>query len=202
MGLGPNVLAGVGALAVVFAFFSRNLLEDMLNGILILIPARYAVGDMVEINNLSGFVESMNLYTTSLRDLDDNLKVIANGKIFIVINMTKDWSRVNFTIEINWDADIKKTMTILQNVADQMYKEPYWQEKMLTCAQILGIDKINHEGIMIRLLSKTKPLQQWDVGREYRWRVKEAFALARIRIGIPQTEIIHRREENHNHPNF
>lgn len=108
VGLSPNVLAGAGAVAVVFAFLSRNLLEDMLNGILILITDRYAVGDVVEINGLGGFVESMNLYTTSLRDLDGNLKVIPNGKIFTVINATKDWSRVNFTVEINWDADIKK----------------------------------------------------------------------------------------------
>ena len=192
VGLSPSFLAGAGAIAVVFAFLSRNLLEDMLNGILILITDRYAVGDVVDINGLSGFVESMNLYTTSLRDLDGNLKVIPNGKIFTVINMTKDWSRVNFTVEINWDADIRKTIDLLQNVADQMYKDPYWAEKMLTSAQILGIDKINHEGIMIRLLIKTKPIQQWDVGREYRWRVKEAFDLAGIRTGIPQTEIIHR----------
>lgn len=69
---------------------------------------------------------------------------------------------------------------------------------MLSSAEILGIDKINHEGIMIRLLIKTKPIQQWDVGREYRWRVKEAFDLAGIRTGVPQTEIIHRHEENNN----
>ncbi|WP_324282029.1 mechanosensitive ion channel family protein [Cyanobacterium aponinum UTEX 3221] len=198
VGLSPNVLAGAGAVAVVFAFLSRNLLEDMLNGILILITDRYAVGDVVEINGLGGFVESMNLYTTSLRDLDGNLKVIPNGKIFTVINATKDWSRVNFTVEINWDADIKKTINILQNVADQMYRDSYWHEKMLSSAEILGIDKINHEGIMIRLLIKTKPIQQWDVGREYRWRVKEAFDLAGIRTGVPQTEIIHRHEENNN----
>jgi small conductance mechanosensitive channel len=160
VGLSPSVLAGAGAIAVVFAFLSRNLLEDMLNGILILVTDRYAVGDVVEINGLNGFVETMNLYTTSLRDLDGNLKVITNGKIFTVINMTKDWSRVNFTVEINWDADIRKTIDILQNVADQMYKDPFWAEKMLTSAEILGIDKINHEGIMIRLLIKTKPIQQ------------------------------------------
>lgn len=202
VGLSPNVLAGAGAVAVVFAFLSRNLLEDMLNGILILITDRYAMGDVVEINGLGGFVESMNLYTTSLRDLDGNLKVIPNGKIFTVINMTKDWSRVNFTVEINWDADIRTTIDILQKVADQMYQEPRWREKMLTSAEILGIDKINHEGIMIRLLIKTKPIQQWDVGREYRWRIKEAFDLAGIRTGIPQTEIIHRHEEDNNSVNL
>lgn len=196
IGLSPNVLAGAGALAVVFAFLSRNLLEDMLNGILILVTDRYAVGDVVEINGMIGLVESMNLYTTSLRDLDGNSKVITNGQILTVINMTKDWSRVNFTVQINWNADIKKALTILQNVADQMYQESIWREKMLTSAEILGIDEIKHDGVMIRLLIKTKPVQQWDVGREFRWRVKEAFDLAGIQIGIPQREIRHHYSES------
>lgn len=79
IGLGQNVLAGAGALAVVFAFFSRNLLEDMLNGILILITDRYAVGDMVEINGLSGFVETMNLYTTRIVNNRITSRVCSNG---------------------------------------------------------------------------------------------------------------------------
>ena len=53
IGLSPTVIASAGALAVVFAFLSRNLLEDMLNGILILATDRYAVGDVIEINGLA-----------------------------------------------------------------------------------------------------------------------------------------------------
>ena len=199
IGLSPTFIASAGALAVVFAFLSRNLLEDMLNGILILATDRYAVGDVVEINGLNGCVETMNLYATSLRNLDGQLTVIPNGKISTVVNMTKNWSQVNFTVEVAWDTDIRKTMTILQNLADQMYEEEEWQDKMISSANILGIEQITHEGIMIRLIIATQPSMHWAVGREFRWRVKEAFDLAGIKVGIPQREIWH---HNHSQINF
>lgn len=196
IGINASVLTGAGAIAVVFAFLSRNLLEDMLNGILIFVTDRYAVGDVVNINNMAGLVEKMNLYTTSLRDLDGNLTVIPNGKILTVVNMTKHWSRVNFTVEVSWDADLKAVVSILKHIGEQMYDESPWRDKMLSSAEVLGIDRINYQGVMIRVLIKTKPIQQWDVGREYRWRVKEAFDVAGIKIGIPQTEVLHRPSES------
>ena len=166
----------------------------MLNGILILATDRYAVGDVIEINGLSGCVESMDLYATSLRNLDGQLTVIPNGKISTVINMTKNWSQVNFTIEIAWDNNIEQVMMILQNTADQMYQEEEWQEKMIASADILGIEHLAHEGIMIRLIIPTEPSMHWAVGREFRWRVKEAFESAGITIGIPQREIWHHNQ--------
>ncbi len=191
IGLNPNLLTGVGLFTVIFAFLSRNLLEDMLNGMLILATDRYAVGDFVNINDFTGYVETMNLYATSLRNLDGQLIVIPNGKIFTVINMTKEWSRVNLTVEIAWNTDIHQAIKIIQQIADQMYNDPEWQEKIIEPATILGVDSISHEGITIRLLIKTQPARQWAVGREFRIRVKQAFDLAGISPGIPQREIWH-----------
>lgn len=190
-GLNPSVLAGAGAAAVVFAFLSRNLLEDMLNGVLILFTDRFAVGDVVEINGLAGAVETMNLYATSLRNLDGQLIVIPNGHISTVINMTKNWSRVNFTIDIAWNENTQKAINLIDEVAQKMYEEEIWQEKILEPADILGIEKVSHDGIMIRLLIKTLPAEQWAVARELRFRVKEVFAKEGISLGIPQREIWH-----------
>ena len=192
IGISPSILASAGALAVVFAFLSRNLFDDMLNGILILITDRYALGDVIEINGFMGCVETMNLYITALRNLDGQLIIIPNGKISTVVNMTKNWSQVNFTIEVAWNSELQKTMSILQEVADQMYQEKDWKDKMITSADILGIEKIAHDGITIRLIIKTQPSEQWRVGREFRWRVKKAFDKAGISLGIPQTVIWHK----------
>ena len=194
IGISPTVIASAGALAVVFAFFSRNLLEDMLNGILILATDRYAVGDIIEINARSGCVESMNLYATSLRNLYGQLTIIPNGKISTVINMTKNWSQVNLSIEVSWKNNLKEVMMILQNLADQMYEEEVWQEKMNDSATILGVDQISHQGVVIRLIIPTQPGTHLEIAREYRFRVKEAFDLAGITIGIPQQEVYYQNQ--------
>ncbi len=185
IGINPAVLAGAGVVALAVGFLSRNLVEDMLNGILILATDRYAVGDVIDVGGgLSGFVEDMNLYTTSLRNLDGQVHIIPNGKISRVTNMTKNWSRVNLTLKISWDADLKKVLEVMRQVGDQMLSEPKWKELVLEPAEILGIDKLSHDGILIHMIMKTRPMHQWLVGREYRLRVKQALDEAGIsRLG-------------------
>ena len=203
IGLNPSVLAGAGASAAVLAYLSRNVLEDMINGVLILATDRYAVGDVIDVGEgFAGFVEDMNLYVTSLRNRDGQVLVIPNGTISRVINMTKNWSRVNLTLRISWNADVRKAFEIMRQVAETMLSEPEWQELMIQPVEILGVDELSHDGILIGLLVKTPPLKQWLVGRELRLRVKEALDEAGISLGVPQREVAltqpyaHTRENN------
>ncbi|MDJ0729939.1 MAG: mechanosensitive ion channel family protein [Crocosphaera sp.] len=185
IGLNPSVLAGAGILAVAVAFLSRNLLEDMLNGILILWTDRYAIGDVIDVNGMGGLVENINLFVTSLRNLDGQVIAIPNSKISTVINHTKDWSRVNFTIKIAWNENIKKAIEIMRKVAHKMQIEATWSNKFLEPLEVLGVDEVSHEGILIHILIKTKPSEHWSIGREFRLRVKEAFDEENITLGIP-----------------
>ena len=190
IGIDSTILAGAGALAVVFAYLSRNLVEDIINGVLILATDRYAVGDVIDLGEgFSGLVEDMNLYVTSLRNLDGQVLVIPNSTISRVINSTKDWSRVNFTLKICWNADIRKSIEVMRQVAKQMSSEPQWQEMILEPVDILGIDELSHDGILVHLIIKTLPSKQWLIGREYRLRVKEALDKEGISLGVPQQEV-------------
>ncbi|MDJ1179847.1 mechanosensitive ion channel family protein [Roseofilum sp. BLCC_M91] len=186
LGVNMNFLASVGVLTVVLAFISRNLLEDMLNGILILWTDRYAQGDFVEINNFSGTVEMINLYVTHLRNLDGQLIIIPNGQVSTVINSTKDWSRSNLTIKIALGADLKKSMEIIKQVSNELEEDEEWKGKILEPVNILGVDDISHEGIIIRFLIKTVPGEQWAVARTFRLRIKKALDESGISLGIPQ----------------
>ena len=180
------ILASAGGAALVLGFLSRNILEDMLNGALILWTDRYAIGDVIKVGELAGFVENMNLYTTQLRGAEGRLITIPNGQISTVENLTKDWSRVDLVIEIAYDADTQKALEIIEQVAKQMQSEPQWQDTILEPATILGVDRVAHTGITIQVWLKTQPIKQWAVGREFRLRIKQAFDEAGIAPGIPQ----------------
>ncbi len=201
VGLNISVLAGAGVFAIAIAFLSRNLLEDMLNGILILCSDRYAIGDVIDVGNgMAGFVEDINLFVTSLRNLDGQVIAIPNSKISTVINNTKNWSRVNFSIKIAWNEDVDKAIDIMIQVANQMQSEAEWSDKFLDPVEILGVDEVSHEGILIRLLIRTKPMEQWPIGREFRLRVKKAFDQAGISLGIPYQKIMVINSTNNNEP--
>ncbi|MGK7878688.1 MAG: mechanosensitive ion channel family protein [Crocosphaera sp.] len=191
VGLNISILAGAGVFAIAIAFLSRNLLEDMLNGILILASDRYAIGDAIDVGNgMAGLVEDINLFVTSLRNLDGQVIAIPNSKISTVINNTKNWSRVNFAIRIACNEDIEKAMDIMIQVANEMESEPEWGERFLAPAEVLGVDEVSHQGILIRLLIRTKTMEQWAIGRQLRLRIKKAFDQAGISLGIPYQKIM------------
>lgn len=186
-----QVFASAGLVAVVLAFLSRNVLEDMLNGVLILWTDRYAIGDVIQVGTVSGLVEDMNIYNTQIRGAEGRLVTIPNSKISIVENLTKDWSRVDFKIVIAYEADIQKALEIIRMVTQEMEADPQWQEKIIEPAAILGVDNLSSEGILIQVWLKTQPAQQWSVGREFRLRLKMALDQAGIRIGIPQQTVFY-----------
>ncbi len=197
-----NRLHQLGAITQVIAVFlgftslalslaSQNLLKDLIGGLLILWVDKYAVGDVIFIGDQGGLVEKITLLVTQLRNLDGELITIPNGSIEMVRNLSSDWSRVNYAIEISYDADVERALEVMEAVAQQLYRDPQWQEQILEAPEILGIDNISHTGILIRLIIKTQPLQQWSVAREFRRRLKKALDEQGIEIGIPKQIEMH-----------
>jgi small conductance mechanosensitive channel len=175
-----------GFLSFAISLASQNVLKDLIGGLLILWEDQYAVGDVIVVGDQGGLVEAITLRVTKLRNLDGELITIPNGSIGMVRNLSSEWSRVNYAIEVGYDADVERVLEVMQDVATQLYQDSQWQEQILETPEILGIDNIAHTGILIRLIIKTQPLQQWAVAREFRLRLKKAFDQEGIEVGIPQ----------------
>ena len=184
-----GVLAGAGLVGFALSFAFQDLIKDLINGFRIVWIDSFAVGDVIEINNVFGLVEDLTLIYTQLRDWEGRLITIPNSEIRIVQNMTKDWSRVDFTVEVGYETDVDRAIEIVQKVAQHMYSEPEWHKLIIEPPELLGIEQLTHSGILIRLWIKTQPLQQWKVGREFRRRLKRAFDREGIPIGMPQQSL-------------
>ncbi|MGB5635441.1 MAG: mechanosensitive ion channel family protein [Waterburya sp.] len=178
------VFLGFASFALSLA--SQNLLKDLIGGLLILWEDQYAVGDVIVLGDQGGLVEKITLRVTQLRNLDGELITFPNGSIEMVRNLSSDWSQVNYAIEVGYDNDVDRVMEVIEEVAQQLYGDPQWQENILEAPEILGIENISHTGILIRLIIKTQPLQQWPVAREFRRRLKKEFDQQGIEVGIPQ----------------
>ncbi len=180
------LLAGAGIIGIGISLASQNLIKDMINGFLILLEDQFAVGDVISVGNVSGLVESMNLRITQIRNSEGRLITIPNGTIGVVENLSKDWSRVDLAIVIAYDTNVNQAIEIIQQVGQRMNRESEWQSKILEPPEVLGIDDLNNTGVTIRVWIKTQPLQQWNVGREFRRRLKVALDERGISIGVPQ----------------
>lgn len=186
--LGP-VLAGAGILGLAISFASQNLIKDVINGLLILWEDQYAVGDVIQIGKASGLVEVMSLRITQLRNSEGRLITIPNSSITVVENLSKDWSRVDLGITIAYDANVDRAITVVKEVGEAMTSDPAWKNRIPEPPDVLGVDEIGNDGITLRVWIKTLPLQQWNVAREFRRRLKRALDEEGIAIGLPQQSL-------------
>ncbi|WP_413161682.1 mechanosensitive ion channel domain-containing protein [Capilliphycus salinus ALCB114379] len=200
LGLSTEGLASAGVITLIVTYILQPHIANVIRGCLILLTDQFAVGDVIVVGSVSGFVEKMNLYMTHLRGEEGRLISIPNGNIDVVQNLTKEWSRVDFKIEIAYDADVKRALEVIHQVAEEMRSEPHWQDLIIEPASILGVDGITHNGVLIQVWIKTQPIQQWAVGREFRLRIKLAFDREGIAIGMPQRLLWRHDDESSNQP--
>ncbi len=184
------ILAGAGIIGLGISLASQSLIKDTINGFLILFEDQYAIGDVILVDNVGGLVENMNLRITQLRNGEGQLITIPNSAISIVRNLSKEWARVDLTITVAYQNNVDRVLEVLQQLSSEFYSEPEWQEKIIDTPEVLGIDQIDHTGILIRIWIKTKPLQHWSVGREFRRRMKTRLDQNGIAIGVPQQSVV------------
>ena len=52
-----------------------------------------------------------------------------------------------------------------------------------------GVESVSADGVVLRLVVKTQPLQQWAVARELRRRIKERFDVEGVHVAHPQSAV-------------
>lgn len=182
--IGP-IIATLGVFGLAISFGSQALVRDVISGMFILFENQIRVGDVANINGTGGLVEEINLRTTVLRDLSGTVHVIPNGSINSLANLTKDWSAAVLDIGVAYKEDVDKVLEIIGEVCARMRKDEKFGPMITTDAEIFGVDSFGDSAVVIRMRIKTKPIEQWNVGRELRRRIKYAFDENGIEIPFP-----------------
>lgn len=182
------IIAGLGIIGLALSFGSQNLIRDVLHGIFILLEDQYAVGDYITVGEVSGYVEYMNLRITQIRGKEGRLTTLPNGSISVVHNQTKDWARIDFKTTVTYDSDINVALDVMKKVIEEMSNEPDWKKSIVTPVVTSGVSDFTDVGVELEMKIKTRPNFQWSVAREFRRRLKFAFAQQGIVFGSEKTE--------------
>ena len=183
------LLAGASLVGVAISLASQNLIKDAINGFLIVLEDQYALGDVINVGDVGGLVENLNLRMTQVRDAEGRLITIPNSEIKIVANLSSRWSRADLSIPVAYQTDIDKALELIKTIGLNMAQDQDWRSHILETPEVLGIENFGERGVIIRVWIKTQPLKQWEVAREYRRRAKIAFDQAGISIPVPQQSI-------------
>jgi len=179
------VLAGAGVVGLAVGFGAQSLVKDLVSGFFLLLENQIRVGDVAIINGTGGLVEAITFRTVVLRDLSAVVHVFPNGSINTLSNVTKEWSAYVIDVGIAYKEDTDHVVEVMKSVAAKMQEEPQYGSAMLGPIEIFGVDDFADSAVTIKARIKTMPLQQWNVGREYRRRLKKAFDAEGIEIPFP-----------------
>jgi small conductance mechanosensitive channel len=193
--IGP-LLASAGILGLAVGFGAQELVRDYISGFFMLLEDQLRTGDVAIINGTGGLVEKIELRTISLRDFSGTVHIFQNGKITSLSNMTKDWSAMVFDIGVAYKEDVDQVIGIMKQVGDDLRNDETFGPNIIEPIEVFGLDQFGDSALVIKARLKTRPIQQWTIGREYRRRLKIAFDAQNIEIPFPHTTVYWGEEIN------
>lgn len=183
--VGP-MLAGLGIAGFIVGFALQDTLGNFASGAMILIYRPFDVDDYVEVTGASGLVKRMNLVSTTITTLDNQVLVVPNSKIWgdVIKNVTHQrMRRVDLEFGIGYSDDIPKAERILAEAAADhalVLESPETNVKVNS----LGDSSVN---LILRPWVKTEDYWTvyWDLTRD----VKLRFDREGISIPFPQRDV-------------
>jgi small-conductance mechanosensitive channel len=184
------ILAGAGIFGLAVGFGAQNLVRDLISGFFMILENQVRVGDVAVVNGTGGMVESISYRTIALRDSAGTVHVFPNGTITTLANMTMDWSAYVLNIQVSYREDSDRVVTVMREVEEELRADPEFNGKILEPMEVFGVDEFKESGLVIQARIKTIPIEQWNVGREYRRRLKKAFDAHGIEIPLAGRPVI------------
>lgn len=183
------LLAGAGILGVALAFGAQSLVADFLSGVFIIMEDQYGVGDVADVGDATGIVEEVTLRITKIRSVDGVLWFVRNGEIVRVGNKSQNWSRTVLDVGVAYQTDLTQAKEVLEEVGSKLYRDREHGHLLLDVPEVWGVEELAADGVLIRVVVKTKPGEQWTASRLLNERIKYAFDENGIEIPFPQRTV-------------
>lgn len=192
--IGP-IIASAGIIGLAVGFGAQNLVKDFLSGIFMILEDQYGVADFIDVGDATGRVEAVGLRTTRIRDEYGTVWYVRNGEIVRIGNKSQGYAKVVLDVPLAHHGNVEQAGQIMKETADAMWQDPDWAGVVLEEPTYLGVEEITADGVLLRLTGKTRPGEQWRVGRELRSRLKERFDLDDVATAYTSTPVYVRTDQ-------
>ena len=183
------LLASAGVAALAISLGAQTLIKDFIGGLLIIVENQYAVGDTISLGNVQGQVERITLRVTQVRALNGDLHIVPNGEVRILANQTKGWSRAVLEVGVAYEENIDRALSVLAASAEAFAQDPAFQPYLLEPPQVMGPVSLGDSAVILRVMVKTLPGKQLEIGRELRKVVLAACEREGVSLPYPRQEV-------------
>ncbi|HEX3335605.1 MAG TPA: mechanosensitive ion channel family protein [Jatrophihabitans sp.] len=184
----PATVAGVA-----LGFGAQRVVQDILSGFFIVAERQYGFGDVVRLAAVgatatTGTVEEVTLRITRIRSLDGEVITTPNGQIVQVTNLSRDWARAVIDVPVPVTADVSKVSDILRSVCSEAFEDEQLHRLLLDAPSVMGVESLAVDQFNVRVVARTLPGKQFEVGRSLRARITQRLRREGIMVA-PSVDI-------------
>lgn len=191
--LGINIvplMAGAGVLGIAIGFGAQKFVQDFITGFTIILEDLFNVGDVISVGGKAGVVEAITLRKVQLRGYDGIVYTVPFSEISTIDNLTKDFSYYLIDMGVAYREDTDEVTQYMRDVVDELMNDDDYKDMILEPLDVAGVDQFADSSVIIKARIKTKPIQQWTVGREFNRRIKKVFDANNIEIPFPYQTMV------------
>jgi small conductance mechanosensitive channel len=191
-----SLVAPAAVLGAALGFGAQRIVQDLLSGFFIITEKQYGFGDLVALTVTSGgdargTVEDVTLRVTKLRTSDGEVFTVPNGQIVKSVNLSKDWARAVVDVPVPTGADINRVNDALRDVSSIAMRDDGLPSLLLDEPQLMGVESIEKDTVNLRVVARTLPGKQFEVGRRLRALIVSSLRSA----GVANAEAVSSRTE-------
>lgn len=191
--LGVNIapfIASAGVIGLAIGFGAQNLVRDFVTGIFMLLEDQYGVGDVVDLGEAVGEVESVGLRITTIRDVDGTLWYVRNGEIARVGNMSQEYAVARVEVPVALTADVDRAQKVALDAANEAVESESLADDVSGEPEMLGVQELCADQLTLRMTVTTRPNSQWKVQRTLRREILRAYDENGIELPYPRGQLI------------
>ncbi len=183
-----GLIAPAAVLGVALGFGAQRIVQDVLAGFFIITERQYGFGDLIRLAVPStteitmGTVEDVTLRITTIRTADGEVITTPNGQITQVTNLSRDWARAVVDVPVPAAMDVNHVSELLRQVGEDAYHDAALSPLLLDTPAVMGVQSIDVDHFQVRLVARTLPGKQFDVGQILRSRVAAVFLKEGINV--------------------
>jgi len=181
-----SFIAIVGAAGLAIGLALQGSLSNFAAGFLLIMFRPFKVGDFIEGAGVSGVVESIQIFTTTMRTGDNKTVIVPNAKLLsdnIINYSAKETRRVDLTVGVSYDADLVQVKKILSDIANRDKRVKSDPEPQIAVSELAD----NSVNLVMRLWTNTG--DYWGVYFDTTEAVKLRLDEAGIGIPYPQRDV-------------
>ena len=181
-----SFIAVLGAAGFAIGLAQQGSLGNFAAGVMLIIFRPFKAGDFVEAAGISGVVEEIKIFTTTLKTGDNKTIIVPNASITsstIVNYSAKDTRRVDLTVGVGYGDDIDKVREVLSGIIsadDRIMSEP---------APMIAVAELADSSVNFAVRSWVKSSDYWPVFFHLNETIKKRFDEEGISIPFPQQDV-------------